>query len=157
MEREERELVYEKYIFSREGHIRTYNGKELKINREGVVHLYIDGKKKILCAARLMYKLFYNVNLSTSDVIEPIDGNPRNIALDNLRRRPRKTFLNNTLTPNEENEIVAIYLQRKRMGFKGEYAHPTYKELAEEYGCSMSKIYQLTRPYCTKRKRKEKV
>lgn len=71
-----------KYYVSDEGYIRNSSGAHLKINANGAVQLYIDGKNKGYSASKIVADAFLDNPL---DCVINIDCNKTNVHIDNLK------------------------------------------------------------------------
>lgn len=118
----------------------------------GKIAIYIDGKMKRLDNARIVYEAVTKERLSASVVMKRKDGNYENCAFDNILIVSRKEHLKNNnysslyaLSREEVAEIKAKYdiETRRKLGAKGKNMHPSYNELAREYGVSKSTIVKV--------------
>jgi len=101
--------------------------------------------------ARVIYEAVENVELDTKVCIKFKDGDSSNIIYDNIEVVNRPEYFNESRNKYRKfdektcEEIRRKYNreERKKHNFAGEYAHPSYQELAEEYGCSKTTILHI--------------
>lgn len=145
--------VYYGNIVYPDGRIFNAIGKQLEI-KNGVVRLYIDGKKRTLMAARVVYEAVTGEPLSRGKVIQFKDGNKDNASFDNIVIIERTKYFEDhqwqrKLTKEEELQLVAEYCveDSKYHGKRKGYDKPSYRDLAEKYNCSKSLVYNILRKY----------
>lgn len=144
---------------TKDGHIYNAAGTELKVRKNGQVQIYINGKKFVFAASRVVYEAVTGTKLTEIEgdgrksnrnlLTVPIDGDPTNIRFDNIRLVEKKEyykgydFKTNKYSKDIREAIRKDYNRKERAkhGFKGKWAHPTYDELVAKYGCSRSYIY----------------
>ena len=146
-------------LVTEDGHIYNAAGTELKIRKNGYVMMYVNGKKVTLSATRVVYEAITGVKLTEIEgdgrkagrnfLTIPIDGDPTNIRFDNIKLVEKKDYYKNydfrtsKYSKDIKKAIRRDYNREERAkhNFRGEWAHPTYDELVEKYGCSRSLVY----------------
>lgn len=156
---EKQKAMKDGYTIYENGEIYSPNGKKIKINaRTGYVILRVpdeNGKtmRKTISAGRFVYSAFFG-EIPPKSIVQFKDGDITNVALDNLIYKTRKEYFKNydwgtmkRFNPDIVEEIRQQfnYEERKKHGFCGAYAHPSYREMAEAYRCSISTIQKIVR------------
>lgn len=144
---------YHGNFVTEKGEIYNALGKPLKV-RNGAVKVVVDGKKRTLMVARIVYEVFSGNKITSTKVILFKDGNPENVAYENIEAVSRKTYFKKIKSENqrkrlfskeEQEQIIKEYDRENRRahGFKGAYSKPTFREMAIKYECSKSTIQKI--------------
>ena len=141
---------YHDYYVTLDGKIITKQGKEIRPKGSEQVLLTIQGKRKGIKRARVVYEAVTGKKTKRSDVFVFLDGNSQNPAFENIQVYSRKDYFNkvNTgmackkakLKPEQTQKIQSLC--SKGVGVK-KVGSPTYRELATQYGCSKSTILKI--------------
>lgn len=136
---------YEGYKVTEDGRIFDKNGKLRKINKKGRVELRINNRRSHHYACRIVYEAVNNVRLNRKEVVMFYDGNPENIHISNLYVVKKSTKMKKKVSIEDEEKIRETYNRKEKLvyGYRDRKLGPTYKELAEEYDCSVSTIYKI--------------
>lgn len=146
------ETEYHGYKFTTDGKIYRPNGKRVTPYK-GTVKIVIDGKRRTLKIARLMYEAFNGEKLPNGCIIHLSQGDENHPRLDDIEILDRKEYFQKHPEWMTQKRIPANivekireeynYNERKKHGFKGKYRFPTYNDLATKYNCSKSTIYKI--------------
>lgn len=147
---EEKLYRYQDYLVSERGVIYDLLGNRKLIGKGGWVTIYIDGVKYRKQGSRIVYEAVSGKTLTRKEKVQPIDGDPCNIAFTNLELSRMKACRRKKFTAEQEERIRTEYNreERKEHDFKGEYAMPSYNELCQKYDCSRSTIYTILTDRC---------
>lgn len=144
---------YHGNFVTEKGKIYNALGKPLKV-KYGAVHIVIDGKKRTLMVARIVYEVFSGNKITSTKVIIFKDGNSENVAYENIEAVSRTTYFKEIKNENqkkrlfskeEQERIIKEYdrERRRKHGFKGAYSEPSYRTLSIKYDCSRSTILKI--------------
>lgn len=136
----------------RNGNIYNAAGKKLKILKNGSVRIYINGKKHIWKAAKVVYEAFSEQKLTSGQLLIFKDNNPNNIAFDNIDVIARKDYFKDhdwsdlfALSEKEIEEILKIKNKGKTNPMTGERQEYSCRELATKFNVSKSTMYKVLR------------
>ncbi len=148
------EKEYHGYRFTDDGKIYRPNGKRVTPYK-GTVKIVIDGKRRTLKIARLIYEAFNGEKLPNGCIIRLSQGDENCPCLDNIEILDRKEYyqkhpewMTQKSIPADTVEKIRKeynYEERKKHGFRGEYKAPSYNDLAAKYKCSKSTIYKIVK------------
>lgn len=143
-----KKLYYGNQVYE-DGRIYNAIGDKIAI-KDGIVRLYINGKKRTLLAGRVVYEAFTGKEIPKGYVIKFRDGDKNNASYQNVEVIDRKTFFDGHVweckfTKEEKEQIRKEYdaTNPKQHGFKRGNERPSYVDLAKKYGCSKSTIIKI--------------
>ncbi len=149
---------YHGYKVYENGKVENSVGKEIFPLNNGKMKIFVNGKKRTLSHARIIYEAFSNQTILRSEVITYKDGDPTNICFQNIVIRQRKEYFANAAW-NENKRIITaeqekmILEDRKKPfvriknGKKRKLSRTPYTALAERYGCSTTTIYKILKKH----------